>query len=323
MSARPPLNEIAAAIRAAPAVTLACHTNPDGDAIGSLLGMSLIVAKAGARVTASWAGDVGLPSNYSFLPGAEALVPTAEVKACDVFVALDCGDLDRLGALSQPATASKVLINIDHHPGNPNFGHLNAVVTTASSTAELVAHLAGVMDVPLDDAIALCLYTGIVTDTGRFQYQSTSPETLELVARLRRFDFDASRISQEIYESASFSYLKLVGRMLTRASLETDERFVHSYITQADLKELGVDLTDTENLIDVIRAIRDAEVAAMFKEQNDGKWRVSLRSKAAVSVGEIARANGGGGHELAAGFTTDSLESGVAAIATSLRPRSG
>lgn len=312
-------DEVVRVLKGAASATVACHVNPDGDALGSLLATALLMRKGGASVTASWAGEVTLPPSYDFLPGAEFLVPPGEVEADEVFVALDCGDLDRLGSLATVASECKTLINIDHHPGNPGFGKLNIVATTTSSTAELVAALADRMGIGLDDEIAVCLYTGIVTDTGCFQYPSTSPKTLELAARLRSFHFDAAAIAQKIYESASFVYLKLVGRMLSRAELMEDERFVYSFVTQGDLEELGMGMAETENLIDAVRSIRDADVAAMFKQQDDGRWRVSLRSKGAVSVGAIARAGGGGGHELAAGFTADSVEAGVEAIVGALR----
>jgi phosphoesterase RecJ-like protein len=313
-------DETVRALKGATTATLACHVNPDGDALGSLLGAALTLRKAGAEVKASWGDGESLPDNYSFLPGSELLVEPGDVGGDDLFVALDCGALDRLGPLAGAAAASETLVNVDHHPGNPGFGTLNVVVTSASCTAELVTGLIEDAGFAMDDDIAVCLYTALMTDTGRFQYSNATPETLRLAARLRSFDVDASSIAQQVYESAPFGYLKLVGRVLDRAELFADQRFVYSYVTREDLEGTGVGMADTENLIDVVRSIRDADVSAIFKEQEDGGFRVSLRSKGAVSVGAIARANGGGGHELAAGFTADSIESGVESIRRALRP---
>lgn len=292
-----------ARVRTADDVALACHVNPDGDALGSLLALSLGLRALGKKTYASWsAPSVELPAQYSFLPGAEALVPVAEVPASEVFVALDCGAADRLGDLEAMATAAPVLVNVDHHDGNPNFGKFNLVVPTASSTAEIMLRLLEDLGVTIDRAIATCLYTGIVTDTGRFQYANSTPDTLRIAADLLEHGVPHSDIAQEVFESSPFAYMKLVGRVLDRATLHDDARLVYSWITLDDLSETGVAREETDTLIDLVRSTRAAEVAAMFKEQDDGTWRVSLRSKG-PSVGAIARARGGGGHERAAGFT--------------------
>jgi phosphoesterase RecJ-like protein len=158
-----------------------------------------------------------------------------------------------------------------------------------------------------------------VTDTGRFQYGNSSPETLRLAADLLSYGVQAPKIALEVFESAPFSYLKLLGRVLERATLFEAERFVYSWITRADLDDTGVGADETDLLIDAVRATRDADVAAIFKEQKDGNYRVSLRSKGPVSVGDIARVHGGGGHELAAGYTAVDVESAVGAILKFLR----
>jgi phosphoesterase RecJ-like protein len=312
-------NEVVAALRDAPEVALATHVNPDGDALGSLLAATLGLAKLGKKVHPSLgASEDKIPASYAFLPGIDRLVGAEKVPATPAFVALDCGDVDRLGPLEDVARRSARLINIDHHPGNDSFGTLNVVVPTASSTAELVARLLEDLGVALDRDIATCLYVGVVTDTGRFQYENSSPDTLRLAANLISYGVHVPSIALEVFESSPFGYLKLLGHVLERATLFEEERFVYSWITLADLKDTGTTLSDTEKLIDAVRGTRDADVAAVFKEQEDGKFRVSLRSKGPVSVGEIARANGGGGHELAAGFTADDIESGVAIIRAAL-----
>jgi phosphoesterase RecJ-like protein len=213
------------------------------------------------------------------------------------------------------------VINVDHHSGNTEFGDLNLVVTTASSTAELVTHLLIDCDVEIDRDIATCLYTGVVTDTGRFQYSNTTPDVLRLAADLLAFDVPAAAIALEVFESSPFGYLKLLGRVLERAVLDESQSFVYSWLTLEDLAVTKVAPDETEKVIDVIRSTRSAEVAALIKEQPDGTFRVSLRSKGPTSVGEIARANGGGGHELAAGFTAASVDGATSAILSALARR--
>ena len=295
------------ALKGAGSIDVACHLNPDGDALGSLLGAALGLKQLGATVRASWSGvNVTLPDAYAFLPGADLLVPSAELDGADVFLALDCGAGHRLGTIEKQAQASPCLINVDHHPGNDEFGRFNIVVTSASSTAEIVTRLLQGLGVTIDKDIATCLYVGIVTDTGRFQYSNSTPDTLRLAADLLSLGVDAPFIAQEVYESSPFGFLKLVGRVLDRAVLHPEERFVYSWIQLDDLTETGVGADETDGLIDLIRSTRAADVAAMFKQQRDGAWRVSLRSKG-PSVGELARERGGGGHELAAGYTTTDL----------------
>lgn len=308
------------AIRGATQVIVATHVNPDGDAIGSTLGTSLALRAIGKLTYPTWgAPDLAVPFSYRFLPGSETFVREDELPGDGLFLALDCGAMDRLGTLEDRAKTSDCLINIDHHSGNSNFGHLNIVVPTASSTAELITLLLRDADIGIDRDVATCLYTGVVTDTGRFQYANSSPEVLRLAADLLAHGVPAVQIAQEVFESSPFGYLKLVGRVLERAVLHEDLRFVYSWLTIEDLDETGVAIDETEKLIDQVRATRSADVAAIFKEQPDGTYRASLRSKGPQSVGAIARAHGGGGHELAAGFSAGNVEEAVGWIADGLR----
>jgi phosphoesterase RecJ-like protein len=308
------------AVKGAERVALACHVNPDGDALGSLLGAALGLTQLGKEVAASWGAEaIGVPPAYAFLPGKDLLVPPDELSPDGVFLALDCGAADRLGSLESTARDAEHVINVDHHPGNDNFGDLNIVVPTASSTAELTVRLLQDAGVKIDRDMAICFYVGVVTDTGRFQYSNSSPDTLRLAADLLALDVPATQIAQEVFESSPFGFLKLVGRVLERATLCERERFIYSWLDLKDLEETGVGLDETDKLIDMVRATRDADVAALFKEQPDGAYRVSLRSKG-PGVGAIARANGGGGHDLAAGFTATDVHAAVEEIRAALTP---
>lgn len=312
-----------AALKAADEVAIGCHVNPDGDALGSLFAAHLGLGRLGKRAYPSWGAElVAMPVSYAFLPGSDALVQPEEVPITETFLALDCGAADRLGSLEPNARKAKIVVNVDHHPGNDNFGTLNVVATAVSSTAELVTRLLQDLGVTIDREIATCLYTGLVTDTGRFQYTNSTPDTLRLAADLLGLGVDATAIAQEVFESSPFGYLKLVGRVLDRAVLFEDVRFVYSWLTLKDLAETGVGLDETDKLIDAVRATRAADVAVLFKEQSGGSYRVSLRSKGPVSVGAIARRRGGGGHELAAGFTAKDIESTVIELRTELQRES-
>jgi len=308
------------ALRAAAEVAIACHVNPDGDALGSTLAASLGLQSLGKTTHVSW-GDqrVQVPPTLEWMPGVSSIRQPGDVPGAGVWLALDCGAGDRLGRLEAPARSASVLINVDHHPGNDNFGDLNIVVPSASSTSELVARLLEDLGVVIDRDMAVCLYTGIVTDTGRFSYSNASPESLRLSADLLSLGVPAPQIAQEVFESYPFEYLKLVGRVLDRAVLFPDERFVYSFFARRDLDDTGVGLNETEGVIDLVRSTRSADVAAIFKEQGDGRWRVSLRSKGSVSVGDLARARGGGGHELAAGFTASDVEDAVQSLRADIK----
>jgi phosphoesterase RecJ-like protein len=306
------------ALKEAKSVAISCHVNPDGDALGSLLAASIGLRQLGIETFPSWGSEPAeVPFGYKFLPGVDQVVQPGDVPRGIPFLALDCGAQDRLGVLSEHVGAAPVSINVDHHPGNENFGTHNIVITTASSTAEIVTRVLQDLGVTIDGDIATNLYVGIVTDTGRFQYSNSTPDTLRLAADLLAIGVDAPAIAQEVYESSPFGFLKLVGRVLDRAVLLEDERFVYSWITLADLDETGVAMDETDKLIDMVRSTRAADVALMFKQQRDGKWRGSLRSKG-PKVGWLARARGGGGHDLAAGFTADDIETTVKQLVADL-----
>ena len=308
------------ALQRAGEVAVACHVNPDGDALGSSLAASLALRKAGKKTQVSW-GETPLrvPDALAFLPGVDHIVPPDKLRAAETFLAVDCGAADRLGVLEPSARAAQVLINVDHHPGNDLFGTINLVAPDASSSAELVTMLLRDLGTEFDQAIATCLYTGVVTDTGRFSYSNSSPETLRLAADLLGYGVPARAVAEEVFESSPYGYLKLVGRVLDRARLIESERLVYSWLTLADLEETGVAMSDTDKLIDLMRSTRDADVAVLFKQQPGDGYRVSLRSKG-PSVGAIARANGGGGHDLAAGFTAEDVEDAVGRIRAALDP---
>ncbi len=282
---------------------LATHLYPDGDALGSLIGLAAVLKNQGKKVFMGLGEKSPLPPHYAFLPLLNKIVyPGEKSYQTEVFIALDCASLVRLGGWAEQAQKTPVFINIDHHPSNEKFGFLNLVDTGVSSTSELIFELLKEVGFELTREAALAFYVGILTDTGRFQYANTSPRTFEVVRELMSYGLDTFQIFQQVYENFSFNCLKLLGLVLKRAVLE--DGLIFSYLTQKDLKKYAVEMAETENYIDFLRLNRDSKLAILFKELPDGQWKASLRSKKGVYSHLIASHFGGGGHQRAAGFST-------------------
>lgn len=297
------LDRAAELIDGAPTLTLACHVSPDGDALGSMLALFHLAGAQGRDVVATFPEPFEVAPHYTFLPGLDRLTKPADIAASpDVMVTFDCGSLDRLGSLARPASAAGALIVVDHHATNDRFGTLNVIDADAASTASVVRELATRLGWPLTRDAALCLYTGLVTDTGRFQYSNTTPEVFHLAEELSAFDLPIADITRQLFELHRFPYLQMVGMCLARAELDRELGFVATWITNFDLDGFGVEVDETEGLIDLVRRTAEADVACVCKETPDG-IRVSLRSCAGIDVGAIAQRFGGGGHRYAAGFT--------------------
>ena len=302
-------------------VALACHLNPDADALGSMLGLSAFLRTRGVSTVCSFPNEpLHLPPWAALLPGSGDLVEVVDFPdAPPVMVTCDCASADRLGSLEPAATKAQELIWIDHHRSNPGSGTIPLIDPAASSTCEVVFRLIGAMGGEMPDDAALCLYAGLVTDTGRFQYEATTPETLRIAATLREHPFDHSRLVQALYEDNRREYLRLAGIALARASFVPEASMVWTYLTQADLAEAGVGADETDDLIDLIRTARDVDVAAVLKQQRDGRFKVSVRSRGASDLAAVAAAFGGGGHRLAAGYTSDHGPAGtIARLVTAL-----
>jgi phosphoesterase RecJ-like protein len=287
-------------------VALACHVNPDADALGSMLGLSAFLRSRGVRTVCSFPNEPMEPPSWAaLLPGAQDLVAVrAFPKQPAVMVTCDCAAFDRLGALGPAATRAGEVIWIDHHRSNDGLGTIPLVDPDASSTCEMVYRLIRAIGGEVPDETAVCLYAGLVTDTGRFQYEATTPETLRIAAELREHPFDHTRLVQALYEDHPEAYLRLVGTALGRLEHVEDADLVWTYLTQADLRDAGVHPSETDDLIDVVRTARDVDVAAIVKQQRDGRFKVSVRSRGSRDLAAVAAAFGGGGHRLAAGYTS-------------------
>jgi phosphoesterase RecJ-like protein len=309
------LQRAATAISAADTVALACHVAPDGDALGSMLALHHLCRAVGKPSVASWPAPFVVAPHYTYLPGLDdATAPEDFPSDPDVMVTFDCGSMARLCELAVAAGAARELIVLDHHVSNDRYGTINVIDVDAAATAVVVRELARCLGWSLTRDAAMCLYTGLVTDTGRFQYQSTTPAVFALAEELSRFDLPIPALSRQLFEEHRLAYLKLAGACLARAELSENTGFVMAWVTAADFAEYGVTVDETEGLIDLVRRTKEAQVSAVLKETPEGV-RVSLRSVTEVDVSSVAMNFGGGGHRYAAGFTSQaSLESVKAAL---------
>ena len=295
-----------AAIAAADQVLISCHVHPDGDALGSALALYHALVNDGRKPVVSFSEPFSVPRQYRFLPGVAELTPPDQApRTAELFVCFDAGSLDRLGTLVDAFEGAARTLVIDHHASNTRFGDVNLVDPSAPASAVLCRELLRRLDLPLDQQIATALYTALVTDTGRFQYQSTSPATHLLAAELLAAGVNQYEVAKAVFETNDIGYLRLLGDALARIRQVPAASLVWTFVTQADLAAHGIDLEETEGLIDLVRTDAASDVAAVLKEQPGGGFKVSLRSKGGADVGRLAAAYGGGGHALAAGFTSE------------------
>ncbi|MEV5707887.1 bifunctional oligoribonuclease/PAP phosphatase NrnA [Actinoallomurus sp. NPDC052274] len=296
------------AIQRADEVCLACHVCPDGDALGSMLAFAQALRALGKPFTASFGDAFVVPRILRFLPGLDLLTDPADFPAePDVMLTFDAASSDRLGTLAANAGKAGELIVLDHHASNTRFGTTHLVDPGAAATAVVAEHLIDLLGVPLTHDIALDLYVGLVTDTGSFKYRSTTPEVHALAQRLLAAGVRPEGVAREVWDRAPFGYLPVLAAALGRARLEPDVAnglgLVWTTVTRADRAAHDLPYDLLEGVIDVVRRTDEAEVAVVFKEDDEGAWQVSTRSKGRIDVGSACVALGGGGHPMAAGFT--------------------
>jgi phosphoesterase RecJ-like protein len=292
------------AIMAARRLLLCLHEKPDGDAVGSNLAMALALSGLGKEVLV--VSSDPLPDIYRFLPGANAIRSWQDAAAGeqDAVLALDCAEAERTGAPFDLHHYAKLVINVDHHRTNPLYGDLNLVDPGAASVGELVMDLLDSMHVVIDRQIALCLYTAIATDTGRFSYDSTTAETHRKTARLLDAGVDAGEVTTEIYESLPLPTLHLLGRALTSLHLQAKGQIAVMQLDAATLEDDGAlgRAGESFEIVNFARSVQGAKVGALLRQEGKGV-RVSLRSRPGVDISQVAHELGGGGHPQASGIT--------------------
>ena len=305
------MQAVVAAINENERFVVTSHEAPDGDALGSLLGMGLALRELGKDVVMFLGGPAPLPGEYRFLDldqrGLRRERP--EDFAERVLVAVDCASESRVGAEPGVVDAARFTVNIDHHHDNPRFGDVNLIVPDASSTGEVLAGVFGELGVALTPEIAEALYIALVTDTGRFQYANTTPKALRLAADLVEAGADVHRVFQGVYENVQFAKLKLLARALERAQVLEGGEIVVSHLLRDDFEAVGATEPYSEGIIDVLRSVEGSLVSALIREpprEGGPARKVSLRSSVdEIDVSAIARKSQGGGHRAAAGFSSD------------------
>ncbi|MDX9788344.1 MAG: bifunctional oligoribonuclease/PAP phosphatase NrnA [Desulfobacterales bacterium] len=318
-------------------VLLATHTNPDGDAIGSLLAMGLALNALGISTTVF--NEEPIPAVYRYLSGIESISHNiAAPSQYDTALILDCGDLKRVGKTADVIRMIPVVINVDHHPTNARFGEMQIIDPSACATAEIVYYLIKALGAPLNKAIATCIYTGIITDTGSFRFQNTNRAAFHICDEMVGQGVDPYLIAQYVYGTYSLGRLKLINLALDSIEISENGKLSLMVVTREMLQTSGTHPCDADGLITYARSIENVQVAVLIQEQSDNSSRrrdkttfhVSLRANGAVDVSAIAGAFGGGGHYSAAGFSIESsltdLKAKIFGLATNLehwRPKEG
>jgi phosphoesterase RecJ-like protein len=299
-----------ALIAGARAAALVCHVAPDGDALGSMLALARALRGRGIDVSCSWGDERWQrPASWAWLPDVDATVPPGEMPdAPDLLIVLDTGARDRLGVLGGLADSAGAVLVVDHHAHGSDLGDaVRCVDPSAAATAAVVEELLRRLDVPLDQATATCLYAGLVTDTGSFAHSVTTPAVHRLAARLLAAGARPDEVARRVWGTRPLAVVGLLAAALARvrydAAAAGGRGAVWTWAGRDDIAGQGLALEDVDAVMEAIRVTAEADVAVVAKQDVDGAWKVSSRSRGATDVGAGCAALGGGGHRLAAGFT--------------------
>lgn len=301
MKAHPKIvDRIVEAIKASETICIVGHVRPDGDCIGSQLGLTLALINAGKNVCC-WNQDP-LPAKLAFLDPKKLIQAPEKGRNFDCVIATDCASLERLGTAAESITERKLFINIDHHTSNTRYADMNWIAAREPSTGELIFRLLKAANWPITPAISDCLFTAVSTDTGSFQYPTTRPATYHVAGELVKRGANLAKICDEVYQSYPLARVRLLRHVYNKFRLMHDNQIAYFWLKKADYTRTGSDPSDSEGLIDHIRAIEPVILACVFEEVEPDVTRISLRSKSPrVDVNKVAQLFGGGGHAAAAG----------------------
>jgi bifunctional oligoribonuclease and PAP phosphatase NrnA len=303
-------------LSSAATIAVVAHVHPDADTIGAGLALALVLDRCGKRVEVSFAAPATLPESLASLPGCQLLVAPDEIRRdVELVVTVDVPSLKRLGELSDLAAPGRGLLVIDHHASNDLFGTANFIDVSADSTTMMVADILDAWAKPIEKDVAHCIYAGLTTDTGSFRWASS--RALRLAARLVDTGVDNAAISRTLMDTHPFGWLPLLSRVLGSAQLLPDavggRGLVYAVVEHRDWVSSRAE--EVESIVDIVRTTQQAEVAAVFKEVDPQHWSVSMRAKAHVDLAAVASQFGGGGHRLAAGYSTvGSIDDAVASL---------
>ena len=301
-------------------VAVIAHVYPDADTIGAGLALALVLDDCGKQVEVSFAAPATLPESLASLPGCHLLVsPDAMRRDVDLVVTVDVPSVKRLGELGDLAGPGRPVLVIDHHASNDMFGTANFIDLSADSTTMMIAEVLDAWGKPIEPDVAHCIYAGLTTDTGSFRWASAP--ALRLAARLVDMGVNNAAISRTLLDSHPFGWLPLLSRVLGKAQLVPDAAggrgLVYAVVEHRDMVSSRPE--EVECIVDIVRTTQQAEVAAVFKEVDPQQWSVSMRAKADVDLAAVASAFGGGGHRLAAGYSTaGSVDDVVASLQRAL-----
>lgn len=297
-SSKTDILKAARTLKKAKKVLVVSHVNPDGDTIGCLLALGLALLQMGKKVTLL--SQDGVPTRFQFLPGSE-LILSEGGEAADVAVAVDCGSAPQMGAMQKAYFKAKTTIQIDHHDFGESFGRVQVLDNDASAVGEIVYELLRTMKVEITPAIATCLLTSIIIDTGSFRFSNIRAKTFEICGKLIARGVDLQHLIEEAYWTKSASTLRLASHGLLNAEYSADGAVAWSVIYQKDFKKYGAHLPDADCVADDLRSVEGVRIAAVLRETEKKRFRVSLRSRHGINVALVAREFGGGGHHNSAG----------------------
>jgi phosphoesterase RecJ-like protein len=292
-------------------VLIASHTQPDGDAIGSMLSLGVALQSLGKKITIY--NESPTPAIFRFLPSVNQIVDQpGDLSEYDLAVVLDCGDIQRIGKLSEDIEKIPVILNIDHHLTNTQFGTYAHVDSQVCATAEIVYNIITALAVPIDKTIAMAIYTAILTDTGSFLFQNTNSAAFSISSEMVEKGADPYTVAQFVYATYSLGRLKLLNMVLDSIDISHNGKLSTMFLSQKMLTETGTQIEDIYGLVNYAKHIEDVQVAALIRETHvgvngKGTYHVSLRSSGRVDVSQIAANLGGGGHHNAAGFKMDNI----------------
>ena len=282
-------------------VAVAGHVRPDGDCVGSCLATYNYIKTYYPKIQVDLYLEP-IPNIFKFLQRADEIISDMSAdKVYDLFITQDCGDLGRLGGAAKYFKTAEMTVCIDHHISNQSFAQENYIFPEASSASELVFEL--IPRERLNKEIAECIYTGIINDTGVFQYSCTSPKTMETAGVLMSYGIDFPRIVDETFFTKTYNQNRIMGLALLKSRLHLDGKCISSVITLEEMKEYEVLPKHLDGIVSQLRVTKDVETAIFLYETEPGAFKASLRSASYVDVAEIAVKYGGGGHKRAAGFS--------------------
>ena len=295
----PELRQIVDTICSKQHFVVSSHARPDGDSIGSELALAFALRALGKHAVVV-NKDPAPPPLKAFPGVSEIQVIDSVEEAFDAAIILECGDLQRTGV---SGLDQSLLINIDHHPGNSGYGHLNWFDPSAAACGEMVFDLVGALGVPLTREIATHVYLAILTDTGSFHYSSISPRTFEICREALEAGVDPVLVARNVYDSNSMGRLKLFGAVLSAMQIDSSGRIAIVYVDHEMTRQAGGTYEDTEGLVNLPLTVREIQAVVFFKQTEGDEYLVSMRSKGEIDIGAVAKEFGGGGHKNAAGCT--------------------